>query len=252
MIVLKFGGHAMADSNHNWMVELANFWNSGERLVVVHGGGPAIDAQLKIEGVASDFVDGFRVTTAEVMKVVESVLTGTVLRSVVNSLKLAGLPAVGITGNDGGLLEVGVKEGGRFGQVGDVVSVNPRIISTLLGEGYLPVISPVSRDRNGLALNVNADLVAGAIAGAMSAEQVIFMTDVAGIYRSWPDKDSLIEKITAAELSEMTFTEGMIPKVAAVVSAIKSGAKSARIIDGRNFDAFKEALVGEGGTWVSA
>ncbi len=242
----------MADSNHNWMVELANFWNSGERLVVVHGGGPAIDAQLKIEGVASDFVDGFRVTTAEVMKVVESVLTGTVLRSVVNSLKLAGLPAVGITGNDGGLLEVGVKEGGRFGQVGDVVSVNPRIISTLLGEGYLPVISPVSRDRNGLALNVNADLVAGAIAGAMSAEQVIFMTDVAGIYRSWPDKDSLIEKITAAELSEMTFTEGMIPKVAAVVSAIKSGAKSARIIDGRNFDAFKEALVGEGGTWVSA
>lgn len=251
MIVIKFGGHAMSESSGDWMKELAARWRAGSRFVIVHGGGPAIDEQLKIEAVASDFQDGFRITTPAVMKVVESVLAGTVLRKVVRTLTNAGLPAVGITGSDGGLLQVSLRDGGKFGLVGQVDAVHPRILRTLLEADYLPVISPVSTDRHGQPLNVNADIAAGAIAGALTATEMIFMTDVPGIYRNWPDRDSLIGSISAAELKELKFEAGMIPKVSAAIHAVESGAQSARIIDGRSIEAFNCALTGSGGTWVS-
>ena len=251
MIVIKFGGHAM-DSDPVWMDEIARRWSEGEKFVIVHGGGPQIDQQLKIEGVPSEFKDGLRITTPSVMKVVEAVLTGSVLRSVVRSLQRVGLPAVGITGSDAGLLKVSVKSEGALGLVGQVDSVNPRILSTLLDGGFLPVIAPVSNSVDGSALNVNADFAAGAIAGALRAQEVLFMTDVPGIYRNWPDQSSLMREVSLKELGSIAFEGGMVPKVAAVINAITSGAMSARVIDGKSLVAFKDALAGKGGTWVRA
>jgi acetylglutamate kinase len=251
MIVIKFGGHAM-DSDPIWMDEISRRWSSGEQFVIVHGGGPQIDQQLEVEGIESEFKDGFRFTTPAVMKVVEAVLTGSVLRSVVRSLQRVGIPAVGITGSDAGLLSVRLKSEGALGLVGEVDVVNPKILKTLLAGGFLPVVAPVSNAPDGSALNINADLAAGAIAGALRAQEVLFMTDVPGIYRNWPDQNSLMNEVSVKELSSIVFEGGMVPKVAAVINAISSGARSARVIDGKSLVAFKDALSGKGGTWVKA
>ena len=251
MIVIKFGGHAMS-GKPEWMAEIARRWQAGERYVVVHGGGPAIDDELNRLGIISEFVDGYRITTPAIMSVVESVLTGTVLREVVRNLVAAGLPAVGVTGADGRLLEVKEISDGKYGLVGEVMAVNPELIETLIRAGFLPVVSPVSTDKTGRTLNINADIAAGAIAGALRASETLFLTDVPGIYRTWPEKDSLIEKITADELRALKFEAGMIPKVTAAINAVESGAKSARILDGKSWSAFEAALSGSGGTWVSA
>ena len=251
MIVIKFGGHAMnAERSAPWLREMAERWKSGERFVVVHGGGPQIDAELKTRGISSEFKDGYRVTTAEIMAVVEMVLTGTVLRSVVRSMESVGLRPVGITCGDGGLLHVKIKDNGAYGLVGEVVSVDSSIIETVIANGFLPVISSVGHDQNGQPLNVNADIAAGAIAGALRADQMLFLTDVRGIYARWPDENSLISEISAAELGAISFSAGMIPKVEATLNAIRSGAKSVRIIDGTSEIAFADALLGRGGTWV--
>lgn len=240
------------NSDPTWMDEIAKRWSAGEQFVIVHGGGPQIDQQLKVEGVESEFKDGFRITTPAVMKVVEAVLTGSVLRSVVRSLQRVGLPAVGITGSDAGLLSVRLKSEGALGLVGEVDSVNPNILRTLLDAGFLPVVAPVSNAADGRALNVNADLAAGAIAGALRAQEILFMTDVPGIYRNWPDQNSLMNEVSAKELGSITFEGGMVPKVVAVINAITSGSGSARVIDGKSLVAFKDALSGKGGTWVRA
>lgn len=249
MIVIKLGGHAMGDESAAFQ-ELASRWEAGERFVIIHGGGPMIDAELKRKNIPSTFVDGYRVTTPEVMEVVEMVLTGTVLRSVVRTLAKVGLPAVGITGSDGALLSIHLKDGGKYGLVGEIASVNPAIIHSLINAGYLPVISPTANNSDGQAINVNGDIAAGAIAGAMKADQIIFMTDVAGIYGNWPDEDSLMDEVSVAQLRSMEFAGGMIPKVSAVINAISSGARSARVINGTSSKAFADALVGKGGTWV--
>ena len=250
MKVIKFGGHAMGEKNAPWMNLIADLWKSGERFVVVHGGGPQINEELKFRNIKSEFIDGLRITTPEVMSVVETILTGTVLREVVRLLQGAGLPAVGICGSDGQTLKVQIRAAGKYGLVGEVKSVDPRLLKSLIDSSFLPVVAPVSTDENGQALNVNADLASGAIAGALAAEEIIFMTDVAGIYRNWPDESSLITEISISDLKLLEFSEGMIPKVEAVISALSSGAKSARVIDGRSQLAFADALVGKGGTCV--
>jgi acetylglutamate kinase len=125
-------------------------------------------------------------------------------------------------------------------------------LKVLLAGGFLPVIAPVSNGADGSALNVNADLAAGAIAGALGAREILFMTDVPGIYRNWPDQSSLMQEVSVQELGSISFEGGMVPKVAAVINAITSGAISARVIDGKSLVAFKNALVGKGGTWVRA
>ncbi len=252
MIVIKFGGHAMGQNSADWMRELALRFKAGERFVIVHGGGPQIDQQLKIRNIEKKMINGFRYTDSETMKVVEMVLTGTVLRSVVRSLIKAGLPAVGITGSDTGLLEVDYKDKEKLGLVGVVNKVNPKLLHDLLDMGYLPVIAPVANDSNGTALNINADLAAGAIAGALRATQMLFLTDVPGIYANWPDQSSLIQSIGVQQLKDITFTEGMVPKVEAAINAIESGALSSRVIDGNSIESFVSALNGEGGTWVHA
>ncbi|NBP22535.1 MAG: acetylglutamate kinase, partial [Actinobacteria bacterium] len=195
-------------------------------------------------------VNGFRITTPEIMEVVEFVLTGSVLRSVVRDLIAAGLPAVGITGSDNKLLEVELRDEAKFGLVGKIKKVNPKIINDLLDMGYLPVISPVANDSSSRALNVNADIAAGAIAGSLRASETLFLTDVPGIYSAWPDRSSLISEITISDLKKISFEGGMVPKVEAVINAIESGASSARVIDGTSLPAFIDALSGDGGTLV--
>ncbi|MEN9292760.1 MAG: hypothetical protein RL288_556 [Actinomycetota bacterium] len=250
MIVIKFGGHAMGENASLWMQELAHRFKAGERFVIVHGGGPQIDQELKLRGIEKKMINGFRFTDKETMQVVEMVLTGTVLRSVVRSLVQVGLPAVGITGSDSKLLQVDYKDKENLGLVGVVKKVNSKILHDLLDMGYLPVISPVANDSNGVALNINADLAAGAIAGALRANQMLFLTDVPGIYANWPDQGSLIDSIEVNELKKIAFSEGMIPKVEAAINAIEAGALSSRVLDGKSLDSFVSALNGEGGTWV--
>lgn len=266
MIVIKFGGHAMTDASGAFAKVISNHLSGDSACVIVHGGGPQIDQALKTHQLESTFIGGFRVTTPEIFSIVQQVLNGTVLREVVGHLRANGVPAVGISGRDGAILKAKILKtlvdgtSADLGRVGEVVSVDPKLIETLLNSGFTPVVSPIAVEVDGeieLAhhgLNVNADLAAAAIAGAMDAESLIFMTDVPGIYRNWPDKDSLIESISADELDGMksNFDGGMAPKVKACLDAISKGAKAIRIIDGRNPESLADALRGIGGTLVSA
>ncbi len=250
LIVVKFGGNAMSDNSGGWISQIKKSSDGGDKFVIVHGGGPQIDAEITAKGLAKTIIGGYRVTTPEIFSVVEMILTGTVLRELVRSLKKGGLNAVGITGSDGSLLTAVAKQisiAGKnveLGQVGEVESVNPAIVHDLLDAHYLPVISPISNTAQGLGMNINADIAAGAIAGALGADSMIFMTDVPGIYRNWPDKNSLIASISKKELRkiEHTFAGGMAPKVAAALNALESGSKNARVIDGRDLDAFVSAI----------
>ena len=235
-----------------------------EPCIIVHGGGPQIDAALKTHQLDSTFIGGFRVTTPEIFSVVQQVLSGTVLREVVAHLRAHDVPAVGITGRDGGILQAEVLttlidgQSADLGRVGEVVKVDTRLLETLLESGFLPVLSPIAVEVDGdvevaqSGLNVNADLAAAAIAGAMDASSLIFMTDVPGIYRNWPDRNSLINEITASELEAIKgeFDGGMAPKVKACLEAIGKGAKVVRVIDGRDPNALSDALNGVGGTKV--
>ena len=260
MIVVKFGGHAMKDENGAFAQAIASAQGTGESVVVVHGGGPQIDAALKSKGIESSFVGGFRFTTPEIFAVVENVLVNEVGPKVAQTLVHGGIKAQAISGRtlptlisrkrstlvDGTPTELG--------QVGDVVRVNTSELLQLIGRGIVPVVAPIASDENTGGLNVNADLAAAAIAGALDASSLIIMTDVAGIYRNWPDESSLINAIQAHELSQIkgSFTQGMAPKVQAALDAIKSGAKAVRIIDGTDPHSFADALLSKGGTLVFA
>jgi len=260
MIVVKFGGHAMKDENGDFAKAIAAAQQSGVKLVVVHGGGPQIDKALRDAEIASEFVGGFRVTTPEIFEVVERVLSKDVGPEVVNSLQSAGVNAIALSGRTSQSL---IAEPLRklvdgspadLGLVGVITAVNPQAINNALNEGQVPVISPIASDEDFKGgLNVNADLAAAAIAGALNAESLIIMTDVAGIYRSWPDTNSLISQITYDELDALksTFAEGMAPKVKACLDAIDGGASAVRIIDGTDPSAFALALGNSGGTLVT-
>lgn len=265
MIVIKFGGHAMTDTSGSFAQVIKRSLDK-QPCVIVHGGGPQIDAALKTHQLDSTFIGGFRVTTPEVFSVVQQVLSGTVLREVVGHLRAHDVPAVGISGRDGGTLQARILntlvDGSTadLGRVGEVERVDTTLIKTLLDAGFTPVISPIAAEFDGEievaqhGLNVNADLAAAAIASALEASNLIFMTDVPGIYSSWPDRDSLINEISATELEKIkdSFGGGMAPKVKACLDAISKGAKSVRIIDGRDPNALDDALSGSGGTVVFA
>ena len=261
MIVIKFGGHAMTDEHGNFAKAISEAISSGVTPVVVHGGGPQIGEALKAAGIESTFVGGFRVTTPETFTVVEQVLANEVGPSVAQSLKEHGVNAVAISGRTSGTLVAKalttLVDGtpADLGLVGVVSSVNTEAVTQLISDGMVPVISPIATSEDGShGYNVNADLAAAAIAGALDAQWLIIMTDVEGIYRNWPDKSSLIDAISAQELQSLkgTFAEGMAPKVQACLEAIEAGAKAVRIIDGTNPSALKDALLGAGGTLVVA
>ena len=261
MIVVKFGGHAMKDENGNFAKAISAALATGEKVVVVHGGGPQIDAALKAKQIISDWIGGFRVTTQEIFDVVEDVLVNQVGHEVAATLAKSGIKAKAISARELPTViarrRTTLIDGtpADLGFVGEVQSVNPSQLLGLLADGFVPVVAPISSDEDlKTGLNVNADFSAAAIAAALGASALIVMTDVAGIYRSWPDKNSLIDVITAAELESIKaiFAEGMAPKVQAALDALSFGAKAVRIIDGTDPDSFASALAGSGGTLVVA
>ncbi len=251
----------MKDENGNFAKAISAAQKAGEKVVVVHGGGPQIDAALNAKGIVSQWIGGFRVTTQEIFDVVEDVLVNQVGNEVATRLGRAGIKAQAVSART--LPTVIAKRRTRLidgtpadlGFVGDVHSVNPAALIDLLNHGIVPVVAPVSSDVDmKTGLNVNADFAAAAIAATLEASSLIVMTDVAGIYRNWPDKDSLIESISARELESIKggFAEGMAPKVQASLDALSFGAKAVRIIDGTDPDSFASALAGTGGTLVVA
>lgn len=255
MILIKYGGHAMIDPSlsSSFSSEVVELEKKGEQVIVVHGGGPQIEAELKSKSITSTSIAGLRVTTPEMMNVIEMVLTGRVLRDVTNSIIQAGGKSIGITGRDARLLiakkitESATGEPIEVGQVGEIIHVNPEVLITLLDAGYIPVVAPVSADLSGNVFNVNADSAAGAIAGAMKVDRVIFLTDVPGLLSNWPDQASLIKKLSYREAKAIlpTLSDGMIPKIAACLHAIEQGAKSAQIVDGREPHVLSRALSDE-------
>jgi acetylglutamate kinase len=259
-IVVKFGGHAMSDEHGAFAEAIREAQLAQCEVIVVHGGGPQINKALEKAGISSDFVGGFRVTTSEVFEVVEKVLATEVGPAVALSLHTHGIAAQAISGRAGILFadrQTTLVDGTEadLGRVGRVTRASVTPIESLLAHKVVPVISPIAQE-NGTTdgLNVNADIAAAAIAGAAGADDLIIMTDVAGIYLKWPDLSSLIEEISAQELSAMkgSFVEGMAPKVQACLDAIEAGARSVRIIDGRDSSAFLLAVHGRGGTKVVA
>jgi acetylglutamate kinase len=261
MIVVKFGGHAMKDKSGNFAKAISAAQKAGEQVVVVHGGGPQIDAALDAKGIVCDWIGGFRVTTQEIFDVVEDVLVNQVGTEVAATLGKAGIKAQPMSArtlptviaNRRTQLIDGTPA--DLGYVGNVQKVNPSALLELLHQGIVPVVAPVSSDEDmTTGLNVNADFAAAAIAAALGASSLIVLTDVAGIYRNWPNKNSVIETISAVELESIKsgFAEGMAPKVQAALDALSFGAKAVRIIDGTDPDSFASALAGRGGTLVVA
>jgi acetylglutamate kinase len=261
MIVIKYGGHALPRPGvpDLTLKTISDFHRSGEKVVLVHGGGPQIDSELAFHQISSEMVGGYRPTTPEVFEVVQKVLSGQVLRTLVNQLIGFGANVVGLSASDGATIRVSkmlpLVDGKEvdMGLVGDIESTNSNLLTVLLNSGFLPVISPVATTSTGQGMNLNADIAAGAIGGALNADQVIFMTDVAGIYRNYPDPSSLISSISVSQLKSLqpTFAAGMVPKVKAALHALAAGAKSVRIIDGRESSHLSQAFDGQGGTLVT-
>jgi acetylglutamate kinase len=208
----------------------------GIRVVVVHGGGPQIGELMERLGKVSEFRDGLRVTDAETLDIARMVLVGKVNRDIVASINTHGPLAVGLSGEDAGLIEAGLRNP-DLGFVGDVKSVNPAIVESLLAQNLIPVVSTIGADLDGQAYNINADTVAGALAGALGAEKVIYLTDIAGLLRNVADPHSLIATTHVAEIAELVangvLSGGMIPKIDACLDALDAGVKAAHLLDGR-------------------
>jgi len=252
-VVIKFGGHAMADESLRlaFAQDVVFLRYAGLRPVVVHGGGPQISAQLDRLGVASSFTAGLRVTTPETMDVVRMVLTGQVNRDVVGLINRHGPFAVGMSGEDANLLTASRRhvivdgEPVDIGMVGKIDAVDPGAVHALLDDGRVPVISSVARSESGEVYNVNADTAAAAVAVALDAAKLVVLTDVAGLYADWPGgagatdgeeaAGQVISQLTAASLETMLpgLSAGMIPKMEACLAAVRGGVPQAHVLDGR-------------------
>lgn len=238
IVVVKLGGAAMTDPKlaDSFAEDIVLMQSVGMYPVVVHGGGPQISDLMRRLGKEPEFVDGLRVTDAETIDIARMALVGKVNRELVGAVNRHGPHAVGLSGEDAGLLTVRQRDP-RLGFVGDVESVDPSVIERLLREDFLPIVATVGTDASGQAYNVNADTVAGAIAEALGAEKLVYLTDVEGIYADFADKASLITEMHVGELERMIGTgalgEGMIPKVRSCVSAIRGGVARAHILNGQ-------------------
>jgi len=245
IVVVKFGGNAMVDDElkRAFAEDMVYLRHAGVKPVVVHGGGPQISAELAARGIASEFKGGLRVTTSEVMSVVKEILETQVNGELVALINEHGSYAVGLSGESqdlfGGRRRGTVVDGEDvdLGLVGDVVEVDPAVILELLDDGFIPVVSSVAPDLDapGQSLNVNADSAAASLASALEATKLVILTDVAGLYRDWPNRDSLVSHLTAAELTALlpSLESGMIPKMLACLEAVEAGVDKAAIIDGR-------------------
>jgi acetylglutamate kinase len=245
LVVVKYGGNAMTDENlkQSFAEDVVLLKLVGLNVVVVHGGGPQIEQLLAKVGKKGEFVQGMRVTDAETMDIVEMVLAGQVNKEIVELINQAGGRAVGLTGQDGGLIRAKKllidskdKPGEQIdiGQVGEITSLDPSVIQTLNTSGFIPVIAPIGSGGNGETFNINADVVAGKIAEIMKAEKLVLLTNTAGVL----DKaGKLLTGLTAKEIDDLfadgTLSGGMLPKISSALDAAKAGVNSVHIIDGR-------------------
>ena len=257
IVVVKYGGNAMINEQlkQQVMEDIVLLWLIGVKVVLVHGGGPEISEMMNLLGKKPEFVDGLRVTDKETVDIVQMVLAGKVNKTLVNLLEMKGGKAMGISGMDGRLIEAKMKDE-RLGYVGKIVDVNIRPIQDLLEKGYIPVVSTIGCDREGNAYNINGDTAAAFIAGALEAENLIMMTDIAGVLRDKDDPSTLIPRITVSEAAHLKeegiVSGGRIPKVDCCVEAIQKGVKKVIIMDGRiSHSILMELLTDEGaGTMV--
>ena len=237
-VVIKYGGHAMEDPAlaELFAQDVVLMHLVGIQPVVVHGGGPQISDLMQRLGKEPEFVDGLRVTDAETVDIVRMALVGKVNREVVSAINQHGSYAVGLSGEDAGLIRVRTRDP-RLGFVGDVDHVDPAILERLIREDLIPVVATVGVDAGGQAHNINADTAAAAIAGALRAEKLVYLTDVAGVYENYPDEASLISQIDVAGMERLLASdnvgEGMIPKLRSCIDALKEGVARAHILDGR-------------------
>ena len=242
-IVVKYGGNAMIDDElkSSFAQDIVFLRLAGLRPVVVHGGGPQINEMLGRLGIESEFRGGYRVTTPEVMDVVAMVLVGQVQRELVGLINDHGPFAVGMSGEDADLFVAERRTASvdgvsvDIGQVGDVVEVNPAFVTQLLDDGLIPVVSTVARDAEGIVHNVNADTAAAALAIALGAEKFVLLTDVEGLYSDWPNRNSIIRRVSLTDLETMlpSLESGMVPKMEACLRAVQGGVPRAHVIDGR-------------------
>ncbi len=268
VVVVKYGGNVLAAKPGQDAVDeeeaLASFAEDivlmrsvGMLPVVVHGGGPQIGALMERVGKEVQFLDGFRVTDADTIDLVRMVLVGKVNRDIVSTINVHGALAVGLSGEDANLINATARSE-ALGFVGDVVGVDPLIVHQLLAQGLIPVVATIGTDASGQAFNINADTAAGAIASALEAEKLVFLTDVAGLRSVPDDPDTLMHRASADELDAMIVSGaangGMIPKVEACAKAVRNGVSRAHILDGRTPHALLlELFTDEGvGTMVGA
>ena len=236
-VVIKYGGAAMTDESlrHSVAADIVLMKLVGMNPVIVHGGGPEITSYMERLGMPVEFVDGLRVTTDEAMELVRMVLVGKVNGDLVSAINAHGRLAVGIAGDDGNLIRATQRDE-RLGRVGEVSHVDTTVVTKLVEDGFIPVIASVAAGEDGGSYNINADLVAGEIAGALGAGKVIFLTDVDGLYADFADKGSLISALTLEEAEDIIgrgdLASGMIPKVGACVKALHRGVERAHILNG--------------------
>jgi acetylglutamate kinase len=248
VVVVKYGGHAMADPalQRAFAEDVVFLRYAGLRPVVVHGGGPQIDAHLGRLGIEPQFRGGLRVTTPETMQVVRMVLVGQVNRDVVGLVNAHGPFAVGLSGEDGGLFTAERRtvdvagEPVDLGLVGDITAVDPGAVRSLLDDGRIPVVATVATGRDGLTYNVNADSAAAALAAALGADKLVVLTDVEGLYAHWPaagdgEPGEVVSRISADELAALLprLSSGMAPKMEACLRAVRAGVPRAHVLDGR-------------------
>jgi len=240
-VVVKYGGNALSGTTHTdplkvFAEDMVFLASVGIRPIVVHGGGPQINAELERQGIESKFVDGRRVTDAPTMKVVEEVLANQVNPSIVDAINSCGGKARGMSGAKDGLISV-VQRNETLGFVGDVVGIGSRALAAVISAGEIPVIATVGVDSAGQTFNINADSVAAFVAGEMKAEKLLYLTDIEGLRRDVSRADSLISALTASELNELlndgTIAGGMIPKAESCMEAVGLGVPAVHILDGR-------------------
>jgi acetylglutamate kinase len=237
-VVIKYGGSAMVDEDlrNTFADDVAMLHYVGINPIIVHGGGPQISAAMGQRGIEPQWVDGLRVTDAETIRVVQSTLVGEINPDIVRLVNNHGSVATGVSGLDANLF-VAEPEDPRLGFVGRVTQVNTDLVQNLRRQGYVPVVAPIARGEDGRTYNLNADTAAGALASALGASKLVYLTDVEGLYRDLGDENSLIARITSPELRELldsgSISAGMIPKLQSCHAAVEHGVESAHILDGR-------------------
>ncbi len=237
-VVIKYGGSAMVDDTlrNTFADDVALLHYVGIKPVIVHGGGPHISRAMGRQGLKPEFLDGLRVTDEDTMSVVQSTLAGEINPDIVRLVNAHGSVAAGVNGLDANLFVARPRDE-RLGFVGEVTEVNPGLVESLQSQGYVPVVAPLARGEDGHPYNLNADTAAGALAAALGAAKLVYLTDVEGLFRDLSDEDSLISKIAVAELEDLldsgTASAGMLPKLHSCINAVRSGVERAHILDGR-------------------